>query len=124
MSNLCNLQLQQYSFLFIKTLHNDCSHIELEDVHLILCALNIFSILTSVELGHFFHLKCLGVPSLCNLLLQYCIHSFLFKLCILIVHILKMCTGDAGPEQSLFHSDRSSSTGGAAGLLVDGLSAV
>ena len=28
-------------------------------------------------------------------------HSFIFKLCIMIVHTLKLCTGDAGPEQSL-----------------------
>ena len=29
-------------------------------------------------------------------------HSFIFKLGITIVHTLKMCAGDAGPEQSLF----------------------
>ena len=65
--SMCNLKLQQYSLLYIQTLHNDCSHIE--DVHLPFCAhlLNIFSFLTGVELRHFFHLKCLGVPSLCNL---------------------------------------------------------
>ena len=28
-------------------------------------------------------------------------HSFIFKLCIMIVHTLKMCTDDAGPELSL-----------------------
>ena len=28
-------------------------------------------------------------------------HSFIFKFCIMIVNMLKMCTGDAGPEQSL-----------------------
>ena len=28
-------------------------------------------------------------------------HSFIFRLCIMIVHTLKMCTGDTGPEQSL-----------------------
>ena len=28
-------------------------------------------------------------------------HSFIFKFCIMIVNTLKMCTGDAGPEQSL-----------------------
>ena len=52
--SLCNLKLQQYSFLYIQTLHNDCSHIE--DVHLLFCAhlINIFSFLTSVELRHFF----------------------------------------------------------------------
>ena len=42
--SLCNLKLQQYSILYIQTLHNDCSHIE--DVHLPFCAhlINIFSI--------------------------------------------------------------------------------
>ena len=28
-------------------------------------------------------------------------NSFILKLCIMIVHTLKMCTRDAGPEQSL-----------------------
>ena len=28
-------------------------------------------------------------------------HSFIFELCIMIIHTLKMCTGDAGPEQIL-----------------------
>ena len=28
-------------------------------------------------------------------------HSIMFKLCIMIVHTLKMCTEDIGPEQSL-----------------------
>ena len=34
--SLCNLKLQQYSILYIQTLHNDCSHVE--DVHLLFCA--------------------------------------------------------------------------------------
>ena len=64
---LCNLYLQQYSLLYIQTLHDDCSQIE--DVHLLFCAhlINIFLFLTGVELRHFFLLRCLGVPSLCNL---------------------------------------------------------
>ena len=41
--SLCNLQLQQYSFLYIHTLHDDFSHIE--DVHLPFCAHFIFSFL-------------------------------------------------------------------------------
>ena len=51
--SLCNLQLQQYSFLYIHTLHDDCSHIE--DVHLPFCAHFIFSFLflMGVELRHF-----------------------------------------------------------------------
>ena len=58
--SLCNLQHHQYSFLCIKTLHDDFSHIE--DVHLPFCAHFIFSFLflMGVELRHFFHQKCLG----------------------------------------------------------------
>ena len=45
---LCNLNLKQYSILYIQTLHNDCSHIE--DVHLLFCARFIifFTFLTGV----------------------------------------------------------------------------
>ena len=48
--SLCNLLLQKLSFLFIKTLHNDCSHIE--NVHLPFCAhlIKIFSFFMVVEL--------------------------------------------------------------------------
>ena len=51
--SLCNLQLHQYSFLYIQTLHDDFSHIE--DVHLPFCAHFIFSFLflMGVELRHF-----------------------------------------------------------------------
>ena len=61
--SLCNLQLQQYSFLYIHTLHDDFSHIE--DVHLPFCAHFIFSFLflMGVELRQ-------RVPSFCNLYLQ------------------------------------------------------
>ena len=50
---ICNSQ--QFSFLYVQTLPNDCSYIE--DVHLLLCAhlINIFSFFTGVELRHFFH---------------------------------------------------------------------
>ena len=34
--SLCNLKLEQYSILYIQTLHNDCSHIE--NVHHLFCA--------------------------------------------------------------------------------------
>ena len=53
-SGLCNLLLQQFSFLNIQTLHTDCSHIE--DVHLTFCV-NIFLFLTGVELRHFIPLN-------------------------------------------------------------------
>ena len=47
-----------HSFLYIQTLHNDCSYIE--DVHLLFCAhlINILSFFTCVELRHVFHPKC------------------------------------------------------------------
>ena len=50
--SLCNLSLQNFSFVFIQTLPNDCSHIE--DVHLLFCARFIFflSFLRGVELRH------------------------------------------------------------------------
>ena len=58
--SLCNLLLQQFSFLYIQTLPTDCSYIE--DVHLLFCAhlITIFSFFTGVELRHFFLPKCIG----------------------------------------------------------------
>ena len=58
--SLCNLKLQQYSILYIQTLHNDCSHIE--DEHLLFCArfIILFTFLTGVELRLFFLPRCLG----------------------------------------------------------------
>ena len=35
-SGLCNMQLYQFSFLYIQTLNNDCLHTE--DVHRLFCA--------------------------------------------------------------------------------------
>ena len=72
---------------------NSCSHIT--DVHLLFCAhlINIFTFFTGVELRHFFHLKCEGgVWLMCNLTNSNSFHSFIFNLCIMIVHTLKMCT--------------------------------
>ena len=70
------MQLHQYSFLYIQTLHDDFSHIE--DVHLPFCAHFIFSFLflMDVELRHFSIKNVQGVPSLCNLQLQQ--YSLLF----------------------------------------------
>ena len=58
--SLCNLELQQYSILYIQTLHNDCSHIE--DVYLLFCSCFKFfkTFLTGVELRCFFLPRCLG----------------------------------------------------------------
>ena len=88
--SLCNLQLQKFSFLFIQTLYNDCSHIE--DVHHLLCAhfMNFFSLMPGGELRHF------NVKNALCLVCVFCnskkFLSFIFKLCIMIVHTLKMCT--------------------------------
>ena len=64
-----------------------------EDAHLPFCAhlINVFSFLTGVKLRHFFHPKCLLclVCVSCN---SNNFHFFTFKLCIMIVHTLKMCT--------------------------------
>ena len=88
-SGLCNLYLKQFSFINIKTLLNDCSHIE--DVHLLfrahliifLGSLNLDIIMYTLPLGCLIHLV------ICN---SNSLHPFLFKPCILISDILKMCT--------------------------------
>ena len=54
---LCNLLLQQFSFLYIQTLHNSgCSHIE--DVHLLFWE-HTTIMFWVFELRHFFCSKCL-----------------------------------------------------------------
>ena len=74
---------------------NDCSQIEHVDpmffAHLIifLGVLNLDIITSTPPLES---LHCLFV---CN---SNRFHTFIFKLCIMIVHTLKMCTDDAGPE--------------------------
>ena len=49
-SGLCNLQLQEFSFINMQTLHNDCSYIE--HVPLLFCAnlINIFLFLGLLKL--------------------------------------------------------------------------
>ena len=92
MPSLCNLLLQQYSFLYIQTSHNDCSHIE--DVHLLYRAhfIIFFSFLTGVEHRHFSPSEMLSGCLVCVICNFNSIHSIIFKLCIMIVHTLKMCT--------------------------------
>ena len=78
----------------------DYSHIE--HVHPIFCAFD--NIFRSVELRHYNVYTLFGVPTFCNLCVicsSNNFHSYIFKLCIMIVHTLKMCTGDTGPEQGL-----------------------
>ena len=68
----------------------------------ILCTFD--NIFWSVELKHYYVNTTFGVLTLCNLFVicnSNRSHSFIFKLCIMIVHTLKMCTGNTGPEQRL-----------------------
>ena len=76
----------------------DCSQIE--HVHPIFCAhliifLRVFNldIIMSTPPLEFLH-----YIFVCN---AKRFHSFIFKLCIMIVHTLKMCTDETGPEQIL-----------------------
>ena len=90
--SLCNLKLQQCSILYIQTLYNDCSHIE--DVHLLFCEcfLIFLTFLTVVELRSFFPSEMLRGCLVCVICISESIHYFIFKLCMMIVHTLKMCT--------------------------------
>ena len=56
-----------YSFIFLKTLHNDCLHIE--DVHFLIFAHLIISYHTFriVELRHYYVDTTSGLLTLCNL---------------------------------------------------------
>ena len=63
----------------------------------ILCTFdNILGMLNIDVIKSTHPLECLHCLFVCNLLFKQM--SFLY---IMIVHTLKMCTGDAGPEQSL-----------------------
>ena len=64
-SGLCNLSLQKCSFLYIQTLHNDCSHIE--DVHLLFCIHLIFFFFRIVELRHYYVCTTFGALTLCKI---------------------------------------------------------
>ena len=58
----------------------------------------------NVELRHYNVYNTFGELALCYLSAIFnssSCNSFIFKVCITIVHTLKMYTGDAGPEQSL-----------------------
>ena len=79
----------------------DCSHIvhvcTLYFVHILIIVWGLLNldIITSTP-----PLECL-ICYLCVICNSNRFHSFIIKVCIMIVHILVMCTGDAGPEQSL-----------------------
>ena len=87
---ICNSK--NFLFFFIQTSHNDCSHIE--DVHLLYCAhfIIFFSFLMGVEHRHFSPSEMLSRCLVCVICNFNSIHSIIFKLCIMIVHTLKMCT--------------------------------
>ena len=68
----------------------------------ILCTFDY--IFWSIELRHFYVYTTFGVLMMYNLCVICCsnrFHCFIYKLWIMIVHTLKICTCDAGPEQSL-----------------------
>ena len=79
----------------------DCSHIvhvcTLYFVHILIIVWGLLNldIITSTP-----PLECLHCY-LCVICNSNRFHSFIIKVCIMIVHTLVMCTGDAGPEQSL-----------------------
>ena len=66
----------------------------IEDVHLLFCAhlIYIFSFFTGVELRHFFPSEMRTGCLVCVICNSNSFHSFIFKLCIMIVRTLKMCT--------------------------------
>ena len=76
---------------FILTLNNNCSHIE--NVHLLFCTylMILYSSLGLLNLDSFFRKMLRGclVCVICN---AKKFHSLIFKLCIIIVHTLNMCT--------------------------------
>ena len=76
----------------IQTLHNDCSYIV--HLHLIFCAhfIDIFVIFRAVKLSHFYPSEMLTGCLLCLIFNSSSFHSYIFKLCILIVYTLNMCT--------------------------------
>ena len=63
-------------------------------MHLLFCAhfIIFFSFLTVVEHKTFFPSKMLRECLVCVICNSKSIHSFIFKLCIMVVHTLKMCT--------------------------------
>ena len=93
-SDLCYLRLQQFSFLHILTLYVMIAHTLNMCAPYILCTFdNILGLLNLDIIA--------STPPLEYLHWMNRFHSFIFKLCIMNVHTLKMCTDDAGPEQSL-----------------------
>ena len=92
-SFVCNLYLKHISFLYIQTLRNDCSHIE--DIHQRRRSRAefglVFFLLLGLELS-FFPVKMLRWCPICVICNSNSFHFFIFKLGIMIVHTLKMCT--------------------------------
>ena len=57
--------------------------------------------LLHLDLSSLHHILMAYIVYLCVMFNSNRFHSFIFKLCIMIVDKLKICTDDAGPEQSL-----------------------
>ena len=68
----------------------------MEEVHLLFCAhlINIFLLFMGVELRHFFSSEMQRGCQVCAVCNSNRFHSFIFKLCIMIVHTSKMCIGN------------------------------
>ena len=98
---ICKLR-QKFPFLYNQTLHNDWSHIEEE--HLLFCAhlINIFSFLWVLNLDIFFRSEMSRGCLVCVICYSNSYHSFIFKLCILIIHTLKMCTSSLCTFDKIF----------------------
>ena len=90
MFGLCNLYLQQFLFFYIQTLHNNCSHIK--DVHLLFVHISWFFLhFFGLELRYFLSKMLRGclISVFCN---SNSFHSLIFKLFIMIVGTLNMCS--------------------------------
>ena len=76
---------------YIQTLHNDCSYIE--HVPPLLCKFDKhFLIFRAVDFRHFFPSEMLRGCLVCVICNSSSFHSFIFKLCMMIVHTLNMYT--------------------------------
>ena len=86
---ICNYKSFHSFFL---TLRNGCLH--LEDTQVLFCAhlINVFFIFTDVGLRHYFQSEVCRGCLFCVICNSVTLHSFFFKLCLIIVHTLKMCT--------------------------------
>ena len=85
----CNAN--SFHFFYIQHLNNDCSYIEV--VHLLFCIyfMFFFSILAVLNLDIFFCKMLRGCP-VCEICNTNSFHSKIFKLCVMIINTVNMCT--------------------------------